>query len=119
MQARCLLVFPSTITGVQTAMNPRSPIITALSHTYKLATCVCQEPFHNEKTGMFRQKGKGMKQQDNFFAPMNITLDCTECGQRKTIPISILDLGQYMPVNERGKLVYKGKCKACQGKRSA
>ena len=53
---------------------------------------------------------------DNFFAPMNITLDCTECGHRKLALVPLLELGQYQPINERGKLVYKGVCTLCKNR---
>ncbi len=46
---------------------------------------------------------------------LNITLDCTQCKQRKLQLVTIFDLGQYQPVGKiRGKFVYTGLCKVCE-----
>ena len=59
-----------------------------------------------------------------MFSPLlSITLDCTECKQRKLMLVSILSLGKYQQTEEgrRGnkKTVYSGVCCLCETARNS
>ena len=48
---------------------------------------------------------------------LNITVDCTQCGQRKLMLVPLSELGQYTPAGKvRGKLIYTGICTVCKNK---